>query len=216
MKLVRLWLGLVAIESIALTGCSKREDLKLAEVKDRVITVHDYEDAYGRVKKEFLPKKTGDEGKKEFLDTMINRDVMAVKADELGYDKDPSMAQGMEAFSRMTKQVAYLRKQIGEINVSDADVKSYYDLQGTTVNFKRILCDRKEQADEAYAALKKGEEFTAILTRYSNSDDAKDGGTVVSAPFGALLPELNEPIFKLPIGGYRPIMTPQGWIIGRW
>jgi len=214
MKFVRLWLGLVAIASIALTGCSKREDLKLAEVKDRVITIHDYEDAYGRVKKEFLPKKTGDEGKREFLDTMINRDVMAVKADELGYDKDPSMAQGMEAFSRMTKQVAYLRKQVGDIKVSDEDCKKYYDLQGTTINFKRILCDRKDQADEAYAALQKGEEFTAILTRYSNSDDAKDGGTVVSAPFGALLPELDEPIFKLPVGGYtQPILTPQGWVI---
>ena len=102
MKFARLSLGLVAVMSIALTGCSKREDLKLAEVKDRVITIHDYEDAYARVKPEFLPKKEGDEGKREFLDTMINRDVMAVKADELGYDKDPSIAQGMEAFRRMT------------------------------------------------------------------------------------------------------------------
>jgi len=214
MKFARLWLGLVAITSIALTGCSKREDLKLAEVKDRVITIHEYEDAYARVKPEFLPKKTGEEGKREFLDTMVNRDVMAVKADELGYDKDPSVAQGMEAFRRMTDQVAFLRKQVGEIKVSDADVQRYFDLKGTTINFKRILCDRKEQADEAYEALKKGDEFTAVLTRYSTSDDAKDGGTVISAPFGALLPQLDEPVFKLPVGGYtEPIFTPQGWVI---
>jgi parvulin-like peptidyl-prolyl isomerase len=214
MKFVRFWLGLVAVASIALTGCSKREDLKLAEIKDRVITIHDYEDAYARVKPEFLPKKTGEEGKREFLDTMINRDVMAVKADELGYDKDPSMTTGMEAFSRMTKQVAYLRKAVGDIKVEDSAVKKYYDLQGTSINFKRILCDRKEQADEAYAALQKGEDFTAVLTRMSNSDDAKDGGTTISAPFGALLPELDEPMFNLPVGGYtKPIFTPQGWVI---
>jgi parvulin-like peptidyl-prolyl isomerase len=214
MKFVRLWLGLVAIVSIALTGCSKRESLTLAQVKDRTITIHDYEDAYARVKPEFLPKKTGDEGKREFLDTMVNRDVMAVKADELGYDKDPSISQGMEAFRRMTDQVAYLRKQIGDIKVPDEDVKAYYNLQGTSINFKRILCDRKEQADEAYQALKKGEEFTAVLTKYSSSDDAKDGGTVISAPFGALLPELDEPVFKLPVGGFtEPIFTPQGWVI---
>jgi parvulin-like peptidyl-prolyl isomerase len=209
-----LSLGLVAVASIALTGCSKRDDLKLAEVKDRVITIHDYEDAYGRVKAEFLPKKTGEDGKKEFLDTMINRDVMAVKADELGYDKDPSIAQGMEAFRRMTEQVAFLRKQVGEIQVSDADCKHYYDLQGTSVNFKRILTDREEQADQAYQALKNGEEFTAVLTQYSVSEDAKDGGTVITAPFGALLPQLDEPVFALPVGGYtEPVFTPQGWII---
>lgn len=214
MRIARFWLGLVAVMSIALTGCSKREDLKLAEIKDRVITIGEYEDAYARVKPEFLPKKKGEEGKREFLDTMINRDVMAVKADELGYDKDPSVAQGMEAFRRMTTQVAYLRKQVGEIKVSDADVKRRYELQGTSVNFKRILCDRKEQADEAYQALKNGEEFTSVLTRYSNSDDAKDGGTVISAPFGALLPQLDEPVFSLPVGGYtEPIFTPQGWVI---
>jgi len=214
MRIARLSLGLVAVASIALTGCSKRDDLKLAEIKDRVITIHDYEDAYGRVKAEFLPKKTGEDGKKEFLDTMINRDVMAVKADELGYDKDPSIAQGMEAFRRMTDQVAYLRKQIGEIKVSDADCKRYYDLQGTAVNFKRILTDTKDQADAAYQALKNGEEFTAVLTQYSVSDDAKDGGTVITAPFGALLPQLDEPVFRLPVGGYtEPVFTPQGWVI---
>lgn len=214
MRIACLSLGLVAVASIALTGCSKREDLKLAEIKDRVITIHDYEDAYSRVKAEFLPKKTGEEGKKEFLDTMINRDVMAVKADELGYDKDPSIAQGMEAFRRMTEQVAFLRKQVGEIKVSDADCKRYYDLQGTSVNFKRILTDREEQADEAYQALKNGEEFTAVLTRYSVSDDAKDGGTVITAPFGALISQLDYPVFSLPVGGYtKPIFTPQGWVI---
>jgi parvulin-like peptidyl-prolyl isomerase len=214
MRIVRLWLGLAAVASIALTGCSKREDLKLAQVKDRVITIHDFEDAYARVKPEFLPKTTGEEGKKEFLTTLINRDVMAVKADELGYDKDPSIAQGMEAFTRMTTQVAFLRKQVGDIKVSDADLKKHYDRLGSSVTFKRILCDRKEQADEAYQALKKGEDFTSVLTRYSVSDDAKDGGLAISAPFGALLPELDGPVFDLPVGGYtEPILTPQGWVV---
>ena len=217
MRIVRLWLGPVAIASIAsiaLTGCSKRDDLKLAEIKDRVITVHDFEDAYARVKAEYLPKTKGDEAKKDFLNTMIDRDVMAVKADELGYDKDPSVAQGMEAFRRMTDQVAFLRKQVGDIKVSDDDVKKYYEKLGTSVNFKRILCDREEQAQEAYQKLKSGEDFTSVLEQYSKAEDAKDGGTVTTAGFGLLLPEIEAPVFALPVGGYtEPIFTPQGWVI---
>jgi hypothetical protein len=215
MRILRLWLGLVAVMSIALTGCSKREDLKLAEIKDRVITIHDYEDAYARVKKEFLPKAEDEaEAKREFLMTMVNRDLMAVKADELGYDKDPSIAQGMEAFRRMTTQVAYLRREIGEIKVSDADVKRYYDLMGTTVSFKRLLCDREEQAQEAHQALKDGLDFTSAITQYSKAEDAKDGGTVITAPFGQLLPDIEGPVFALPVGGFTdPIFTPQGWVI---
>ena len=216
MRIVRLWLGLVAVMSIALTGCSKREDVKLAEIKDRVITVGEYEDAYARVKKEFLPAENEDEAarKKEFLMTMVNRDLMAVKADELGYDKDPSIAQGMEAFRRMTTQVAFLKREIGEIEVSDADVKAYYDKMGTSVSFKRLLCDREEQAMEAYQALKDGQDFTSAITQYSKAEDAKDGGTVITAPFGQLLPELEGPVFDLPVGGFtEPILTLQGWVI---
>ena len=215
MRIVRLWLGLVVIMAIALTGCSKREDLKLAEIKDRVITVGDFEDAYGKVDPKFLPTAEDEtERKKEFLNTMVNRDVMAVKADELGYDKDPAVDQGMEAFKRMTLQVAFLRHEVGDIKVSDADVKKYYDLTGSSVTFKRIMCDRVEQAEEAYQALEDGLDFTTAVAQYSKGEDAKDGGTVITAPFGALLPELEDPVFSLPVGGYtRPILTPQGWVI---
>ena len=215
MRTARVLLGLVALASIALTGCSKREDLKLAEVKDRVITVFDFEDAYARVSEQFLPKaEAEDEKKKEFLTTMLNREVMAVKADELGYDKDPSVAQGMEAFRRMTMQVAYLRKEVGDIKVSDADVKKAYDLMGSTVSMKQILCDRQEQAQEAYEALKKGQDYESVITQYSKADDAKDGGTVITAPYGALVPEVEDQVFALPVGGYtKPIFTVQGWVI---
>ena len=214
MRIVRLWLGLVAVMSIALTGCSKREDIKLAEIKDRVITVGDYEDAYARVKKEFLPDTMDVDGKKAFLMTMVNRDLMAVKADELGYDKDPSVAQGMEAFRRMTTQVAFLKREIGEIKVSDADVRAYYDKMGTSVSFKRLVCDREEQAMEAYQALKDGQDFTSAIMQYSKAEDAKDGGTVITAPFGQLLPDLEGPVFDLPVGGFtEPILTLQGWVI---
>ena len=215
MRTARVLLGLVAVASIALTGCSKREDLKLAECKDRVITIHDFEDSYAQVKDEYLPTaEAEDEKKKEFLDMMLNREVLAAKADELGYDKDPAVAQGMEAFRRMTTQIAFLRREVGEIKVSDADVKKYYDMMGTTVSMKQILCDREEQAQEAYKALKDNPDFESVIMQYSKADDAKDGGTVITAPFGQLVPEVEEEVFKQSVGGVtEPIFTVQGWVI---
>ena len=87
-------------------------------------------------------------------------------------------------------------------------------MTGTVVSFKRLLCDREEQAQEAYQAIKDGLDFTSAITQYSKSEDAKDGGTVITAPFGALLPQLEGPVFSLAVGGYtEPILTPQGWVI---
>lgn len=201
--------------AIAVTGCTKREDLKVAQFKDHVITVGDFETAYAKVDPQFLPKATGMDGKKEFLNTMLNKEVMAYKADELGYDKNPAVVQGMDAFSRTALQVAYLKKQVSDkITVTDADIKQYYDNEGVILSVKQILCDVEPQADAAYASLQKGMDFETACKTYSKTPDGADGGMIVTVTFGKLMPELQNTIFSLPVGGYtQPIFTPHGWVI---
>lgn len=208
-------LGLGLIAAIAVTGCSKREELKLVEFRDRSITVGQFETAYAKVDAQFLPHATGFEGKKEFLTTMLNREVMAAKADELGYDKDPAVAQGMEQFKRMSLTVAYLKKQVADkVTVSDEELREYYDNTGVSLSVKQILTDTEDQAEEASAALKGGMDFESACRQYSKSEDASEGGRVITASFGGLIPELQTPLFRLPVGGFtEPVLTPQGWVI---
>ncbi|HEX5132371.1 MAG TPA: peptidyl-prolyl cis-trans isomerase [Candidatus Krumholzibacteria bacterium] len=208
-------LGFALIASVAVTGCSKREDLKVAEFRDRSITVAEFEDAYAHVDPTYLPKASGMEGRKEFLTTMLNKEVMAYKADELGYDKDPAVQQGMEGFERMTLQLGYLKRAVADkVTVTDAELKKYYENTGVTLNVKQILMDTSEQAEEAYAALKEGMDFDSACRQFSKAEDAEDGGLVVTASFGTLIPDLQDPLFALPVGGFtEPIYTPQGWVI---
>jgi peptidyl-prolyl cis-trans isomerase C len=215
MRIQRICLGLAALVLIAATGCSKREDLKVAEFKDQVITVADFEEAYVRVDPAYLPKKTGLDGKKEFLDTMLNKYVMAYKADELGYDKDPTITQGMEMFSRMALQVAYLKKQVADkVQVTDEEVKAHYDNQGVSMEVKQILCDTPDQAEEAYQAIQDGLDFDTAVRQYSKNEDASTGGLVFTAVYGQLMPEVQTQLFSVPVGGVtKPVMTTHGWVI---
>jgi peptidyl-prolyl cis-trans isomerase C len=215
MRVGRTLLGLGMGAVVALTGCAKREDAKLAEFKGHVITVGDFEDAYKKVDAQYLPKKTGQEGFREFLDTMLNREVMAAKADELGYDKDPAIAQGMDAFSRVTLQVAFLKKQVADkIKVSDEEVRRHYDNQGVVLSIKEILTDTEDQARQAYDALQKGLDFESAVRQFSKSDDAQAGGTVLTAAYGGLIPEIQDPLFATPVGKYtEPLLTEHGWVI---
>lgn len=215
MRIRRTLLGLAVMVCIAATGCSKREELKVAEFKDQAITVGDFEAAYAKVDPAYLPEATGLEGKKEFLTTMLNRDVMAYKADELGYDKDPTVAQSMEMFTRMALQVAYLKKQVADkITVSDEEVRKHYDNQGTSMECKQILCDTPEQAQEAYQAIQDGLDFDTAVRQYSKNQDASTGGMVFTAVYGQLTPEVQEAVFSVPIGGVTPpVMTTQGWVL---
>ncbi len=215
MRIQRSWLALAVLAGIAVTGCSKREDLKVAEFKDQSITVADFEQAYQRVDPAYLPKATGLDGKKEFLNTMLNKYVMAYKADELGYDKDPSVTQSMEMFSRMALQVAYLKKQVADkITVSDAEVKAHYDNTGTSMECKQILTDTPEEAQDAYQAIQDGLDFDSAIRQYSKNEDAETGGMVFTAVYGQLTPEVQEALFEVPIGGVtEPVMTAQGWVL---
>jgi len=214
MRVVRL-LGLGLIASIAVTGCAKREDLKIAEFRNRSITVAEFEDAYAKVEPQFLPKATGLEGKKEFLNTMLNKEVMAEKADELGYDKDPNVVAAMDHFKRMSLHIAYLKKQVADkVKVSDDELKEYYDNLGVSLLVKQLLTDTEPQIEEAYEALKGGMDFETACKTYSKTEDATEGGRVISVNFGGLIPELQTPLFRLPVGAYtEPVYTTQGWVI---
>lgn len=211
----QICLGLAVLVVVAATGCSKRENLKVAEFKDQVITVADFERAYEKVDPAYLPKATGMEGKMEFLTTMLNKYVMAYKADELGYDKDPSVSQGMEMFSRMALQVAYLKKNVADkVTVSDEDVRAHYENQGVSIECKQILTDTPEQAQEAYQAVQDGLDFDTAVRQYSKNQDASTGGLVFTAVYGQLTPEVQEVLFSVPIGGAtEPVMTAQGWVV---
>jgi parvulin-like peptidyl-prolyl isomerase len=215
MRVGRLLPGLGLVAAIALTGCSGREKAKLAEFKGHVITVGDYEKAYAKVDVAYLPKASGEEGKREFLTTMLNKEVMAAKADELGYDKDPAVTQGMDTFSRMTLQVAYLKKEVADkITVTDEEVRRHYDNQGATVNVKQILTDTEEEARAAFDALEGGLDFESACRQFSKTDDGPSGGIVVSAQYGQLVPEVQNPMFSTEVGHYtEPILTAYGWVI---
>ena len=86
MRARALILGLILPAAVLLTSCTKREDVTIAKYADKEITVGEFEKAYAVVNPEYLPKAKGVEGHKEFVTTMINKGVMAYKADELGYD----------------------------------------------------------------------------------------------------------------------------------
>ena len=85
-KTVLAALGLVL--AVSLISCSGREDTVLAEFKDKTITVAEYEKAYSVVKPQYLPRATGVEGHKEFLNTMLNKATAALvrHLKELGYN----------------------------------------------------------------------------------------------------------------------------------
>lgn len=209
-------LAVILMSMVVLASCSKEQgDLPVAKVADRVITLSIYEKTYFAVDEKFLPEDKGIEGRKEFLDTMINRDVMAIKADELGYDKDPYVVQGMEAFKKVSLQSAYLKIKVADkINVTEKDLKAAYELYKTNLQIKQILVDTRDEAEELYAMLEEGQDFESVCKEYSKGPEARSGGKVVNALWGTFEPAFQDELFSAPVGGYtKPLESPYGYFI---
>ncbi|MGD8413499.1 MAG: peptidyl-prolyl cis-trans isomerase [Candidatus Latescibacterota bacterium] len=207
--------GLCLTLAVSLISCSSREDTVLAEFKDKKITVADYEKAYSVVMPKYLPKATGIEGHKEFLNTMLNKAIMAYKADELGYDKDPAVVEGMEAFKAMALQVALIKFSIDDLNeVTEEQIREHYRNKGSKVQIKQILVDTPDEAEEVYQLLVDGADFESVCKQYSVAPDAEMGGEIHDVTYGNYAPDMQDKIFSQPIGGItRPIWTQYGFFI---
>jgi len=208
-------LGLLVPAVLTLASCGKRENIKLAEFKGHSITVGEFEDAYAHVDPKFLPKSTGLEGKREFLNTMLNKEIMAYEADKLGFDKDPAVLQGMEAFKKMGLNAAYLKRRVADkVTVTEDQIKEHYRNKGSTLSIKQILLDTQEEANQVWDLLEEGSDFDSVLRQYSKSPDAPTGGHVLTVAYGAYAPNLERPLFATKVGAYtKPIKTPYGYFI---
>lgn len=211
-----LLVGVLVTFLVPMLSCSKSSDnVVLAEFKDRKVTLKQFETLYARVSPEYLPQKEGIDGLKDLLTTIVNKEIMAYKADELGYDKDQTVIQGMEAFEKMGLQAAWLNYMVAEkVKVTEDQVRDHYKNKAVTLAVKVILCDTPAQAEEVYGLLKDGADFESVCKEYSKSPDAAEGGRVVTAHYGGYAADVQRELFNLPIGGItKPVPTPYGFHI---
>ncbi len=206
---------MVAIGATLFSCSGSREDTVLAEIGDREVKILDFEEAWHNVGLEYLPPTTDQEGAKQFLETIVQKEILAHKADDLGYDKDPTVIQGMQAYHQMGLQAGYLKVMVSDnVEVTDAEVKEHYRNRGAVLSVKQILVDTPTDADEAIARLEDGDDFDTVLREMSKAPDAAEGGTVVTVNYGSYVPEMQNSLFALDIGQHtQPIQTPYGWFI---
>ena len=173
------------------------------------------EKVYRNVGTQYLPKQTDYEGRVEFLTTMINKEILAIKADELGYDKDPKVVEAMDAYKRVGLQAGYVKLKIGDkIDVTEEDLREYYKHYGRVYRIKQVLVDTKVTADEVYDLLKEGADFETVCKQYSKAEDAQKGGSTNEITYGNYAPLFQDVVFNTPPGEVTtPIRSPYGYFV---
>ena len=205
---------------LALMGCAKDaeelEDPVLAEVGDRRITASQLIDFEQRLPAQLKTKKSGLDGYRDYLRTIIDKEIFLQEAIKRGLDEAPEVAQKLQR--EKTERVLSLlfeREFLAKVHVDEQELRAAYEAadKEREVKLRLIIVDTQAEAEEIGQSLADGRDFAELAhSRSQHKSTAPQGGELD----GYLTPKripiyLQEYINALAVGEYsKPIRLPNG------
>jgi parvulin-like peptidyl-prolyl isomerase len=194
----------------------------VARVGDREVTLSYYEDRIEKMERQFLPDTLDLAGKKEFLTFIINKELMAAKAEALGYAADQQVKSSLEFIENaLVSQAALDQVTAGLDSVSDEDTRAFYENKKVQRLAMHIMTGTKQAADEVYNALLNGADFDSLADVHSIVPRVDSNGQPLPlsqrtafgwVEYGQATPSVEQAIYDGPLNQpSAPVQTPYGW-----
>ncbi len=206
---------IMVVLMLVVFGCSKKatsSDSKEVPKGKVVIEIGDVKIYEQDIKEEIdnLPEQlkhvvNTKDGKKEFLESIVKREIIFLEAKKEGVESDPKILKDIEKIKKRLVVDTFLKKKIlTDIKVDEKDLKAFYEkikkdiAEPEKVHSKHILVKDKKLADELYEKLKKDpSKFEDFAREYSVDSSSKQGGDIGAHEKGTLVPEYESALEKL-------------------
>ncbi len=194
----------------------------IATVGDANITEQDYLKAISRVPEWAREKFNTNEGKEQFLDEIIKRELVYAEAIKMRLNKSEEYVQMLEEFEQRTLVQLILKKEVEEkAKVDEAEAKAFYDqnaekmMVGTQVKASHILVATEEEAASVKDRINKGASFEELAKSLSlDKGTAQNGGDLGYFGRGKMVPEFEQAVLSLKPGDISdPVRTRFGYHI---
>jgi parvulin-like peptidyl-prolyl isomerase len=213
-------LALVTLATMMVLPAFAQKDV-VATVNGRTITKKQFEEYHLQNLKFVGQRKIT---KEVSLQDLINRELGIIKAKKTGLDKDPAIIAKQEDILFHAQISKDLEGEFKKINVSDDDVKKYYDSNKEYRTAHILYRLRAEPTPEEvkgafdqslaiYTQLQKNpEDFAKLANKYSQTSAAPVGGDLGFQPPTRLAPEYYEAIKDQKVGHVtKPVRTQMGY-----
>lgn len=217
-------IGLLACVALAAGACSKGGGGGVvAKVDNRQITLSYYQDRLEKMDRKFLPDTLDLKGKRKFLDFIINKELMAKKAEELKYGEDAQLKSNMKLIvDNLTLSTAVDKLTAGKLEVTDQEVQDFWARKQHEILVKHILVSEKSQAQEILKAIRAGANFDSLANVHSivPRQDEKSGREMKPeeravfgwVKYGDPMIPVETAIFSLKLNEVsEPVQTGYGW-----
>lgn len=233
-RLLILTVVLLALTSVFFTGCTKNSTVGTkgnsevyVEFDGGTITKADFNERVNALPEQQQESLNMSGRQVEFLELLAKEQAFYKKAIQLGYDKDPEVLKIIEEKLKQHYLNGYYEKMIrSKINITDKDVREYYDdnidtfAEAPIASIRYIQTSTIEEANKTLADLAKGIPYETVATVKNINTYAKSNNNIISnirnngyiAGIGTDT-ELDSLIFSYPADKdkfYGPIKTTTG------
>lgn len=204
------------------TGCAKKkvEDTSaiVATVGARTITLEQLEQKLKDTPATYRPSEEGVEGLKVFLNTMIQKDLLAQAAEDSIGELD---ARQKVRLDRRVDNIIYELIEANEVRpdltVTDAEVEQFYESRKIGYRPRHILVKSLGEANEIMKLLSEGAVFEALAMQMSiDRNTYSNGGDMGFISKGDTDPAFEAALINMKVGETAgPIKTGSGYHVIR-
>ncbi|MBD3349774.1 MAG: hypothetical protein GF400_11350 [Candidatus Eisenbacteria bacterium] len=220
------WLGLLALSVLA-AGCSGDSGEKVvARVGHVDITLGEFQERLNELPPHTKAQFSTPDGRIDFLERLVEEEVLYQAATNAGYDSDPAVVEPLEALKRRAMIQAYYRDEVEKTaEVPEDEIRAYYEEYSekfevpASIRLRHIMTDTRAEALEARRRVLEGEAFAEVAREMSTDLQTKSaGGLTRSIHLGRGMPRLGideafiERLFDWKVGEVtEPLRSDKGW-----
>jgi peptidyl-prolyl cis-trans isomerase C len=221
---MKLWISVITLALVAFAAaCGERVDKNskaLAVINGKEITLSEFELRWSQLPEYTRKKYVGAEGRKRFLDELIDREILLQEAKRRGIDRDRALLERLERFKERSMLDALMREEVdSRVSVTPDEVKAYYNANRETfsapdeLRAAHILVKSQAEAAELKRRLGQGEDFANLAKKASLDVSSKNrGGDLGVIKKGQTVPEFERVLLTLKKGEIsEPVPTQFGY-----
>jgi peptidyl-prolyl cis-trans isomerase C len=207
-KATPLVIGGAALLVLLLAGCGQRTQdpsKTLATVNGKAITVSEFDLRWSQLPEFARKKYLGPEGRKGFLEELIDREVLLQEAQKRGIEQDRILLDRVERFKERSVLDKLVREEVdSRVSVSPEEIKARYDANPSAFTApdefraSHILVRSETEAVDLKKQLDEGKDFAALARTMSVDTNTKNkGGDLGIVKRGQMLPEFENALMRL-------------------
>jgi peptidyl-prolyl cis-trans isomerase C len=211
---IMLMTALLLVSAGALVA-EVNEGAVLAEWDGGSITAGEFIHWWERLSPEAKPDLSTMEAKQEFLDNMINAEIMLEEAQAMGVPEHPNVKDWVAS-----RRVNALRERLyqdatkGRLHVDEAEVRKIYEKRLTQITASHIIVPSYKKALAILDSLAAGVPFEDLAKRYSTCASGANGGYLGPVRWSDFTDRWSEQAFALKPGEVsQPFEVEDGYAI---